>query len=67
MALSESSLSGKIKSEIESLYGTADDSQKLQDFCDALAAAIVDEITNNAEVTVTGVTSGPSSATGTIS
>lgn len=50
MAISQSSLSSKIQTEIVNLYGIADDAQRLQDFADAIAKAIVDEIQQNAEV-----------------
>ena len=67
MALSQATLSTKIQTEIVALYGVADDSARLKQFADAIAKAIVDEITQNAVVTVTGVQSGGSSAGGTIS
>lgn len=56
MALSESVLSGKIKTEIESFL-TIQDSDQLQDFCDAIAKSVVDHVNESAEVTGT-VTSG---------
>ncbi len=67
MPLSQSGLSSAIKSEIQNLYGTADDDATLQKFADALAKAIVDHITANAlvTVTVTGVQNGPGTAPGT--
>jgi hypothetical protein len=58
MALLTTSLSGKIETEIKAVYGNPTDSDKLKDFCDALAKAIVEEITTNAVVVGT-VTSGP--------
>ena len=54
MALSQASLSTKIQTEIIALYGVADDSALLKKFADAMAKAIVDEITQNAEVPVSG-------------
>jgi len=66
MPLSESSLANRIKSEIQGVYGTPLDASKLNQFCAALAKAIVDELKANAKVTVVGVTPGGGSATGTI-
>ena len=68
MALTKESLSTKIQTEIIALYGAADDSSKLKEFADAIAKAVVDEITQNA-VTSTTVTGGSSSGTypGTVS
>lgn len=54
MALSIPTLSGLIKSNIESLYGAADDDTKLQQFCDALATAIVTHIQTDAQVIIGG-------------
>lgn len=73
MGITKSSLSGKIKSNIESLYGAANDQTMLTKFCDAVAQAVVDEIHENATVSSTGtVTAGvasgsPVSTNGTIS
>lgn len=73
MPLTQASLSGKLKTEIENLYGPADNNQRLQDFCDAVAKAVVEEIQTNAVVNTTGtVTSGVGAggstvATGTVS
>jgi hypothetical protein len=59
MALTQASLSSKIQAEIVALYGVADDPSRLQDFADAIAKAVVDEIQANAVVSSTGtVTSG---------
>lgn len=66
MALTQASLSTRIQTEVVNLYGAADDAAKLKDFADALALAIVNEITSSAVVTVTGVQAGGSNATGTI-
>ena len=68
------SLSGKLYTEIQNLYGPPDNSQRLQDFCDAVAKAVYDEITQNALVTSTtstpnaqaGASTLPGTATGTI-
>lgn len=62
MALSKSSLSAKIKAAIEAEFDInaefGDDI--LQKFSDAVADAVVDEITSNAVVTSTGATgTGP--------
>lgn len=67
MALSDSVLSGLIKSEIIGKFGPALTDAELKKFCDALAKAVVDHITASAQVsvTVTGVTPGPGSASGT--
>lgn len=61
MPLTQASLSGKIKAEIQALYGPADNDATLTKFCNAVAKAVVDEIQANAVVNtnVTGtVTSG---------
>ena len=55
MAMTNSGLSAKIKSEIEAVYGSPTGSfgtQKLQDFCDALGAAVVEYLKANMEVNV---------------
>lgn len=49
MSLSSSSLSTKLQTEIGNAL-SIDDTSKLADVCDAIAAAIVDEITSNAVV-----------------
>jgi hypothetical protein len=51
MALTKASLSGKIKTQIQALYGPADDGALLTKFCDAVAQAVVDEIQQNAVIT----------------
>lgn len=51
MPLSKASLSTKIKAAIIAESGTPEDADKLQKFADAMADAIVDEITSNALVT----------------
>lgn len=50
MALTQASLSGKIKVEIQALYGPADNDATLTKFCNAVAKAVVDEIQQNAVV-----------------
>lgn len=76
MAMDIGNLGDEIKAEIEALYGTPQDSQRLQDFCDAIAKAVVLHIQNNAQVSSSGtavVSSGsssgswPTTTTGTIS
>lgn len=73
MALSSASLSSKFKTQLEAIFGSPVDATKLQQFCDAMAAAVVSEIKTNAVVTTTGtVTSGAGAggavtASGTVS
>jgi hypothetical protein len=73
MALTQSSLSSKIETEIKGKFGNPDDATVLKKFCDAVAKAVVDEIKANAVVSTTGtVISGPGtggnvSTTGTVS
>lgn len=70
MALTKASLSTKIVNAIEAEYGSADDSATLKKFADAVADAVVDEITNNAVVNPTALLdsmSGAVTGTGTIS
>jgi len=50
MALSESVLSGLIKTEMEGQFGSPSDAAVLQKFCDAIAKAVVDHITSDAVV-----------------
>lgn len=73
MAMNKPGLAGEIKAKIEAKYGkAADDGALLQKFCEAVAEAVIDHITTNAQVTTAGtVTSGPgaggsTAATGTI-
>lgn len=67
MAMSVSSLKTKIQTEIINQFGAPADSSQLQKFCEAIAQAVYDEVTTNAQVivTVTGVQGGPGSAGGT--
>lgn len=69
MPMSQPVLSATIKSELEAVYGPADDDTRLQNFCDALAQAIYDHITANALVSgsVTSGVGAGGSVTGTIS
>lgn len=55
MALSQSSLKTKLVVELTSAINITDASQ-LDTVCNAIAAAIVQEITANAQVLTTGVT-----------
>jgi hypothetical protein len=69
MALSSSSLKTKIKNEIIALFGAATDADKLDKVAEAIAKAVVSEITTGAVVTGT-VTSGAGAGgavTGTVS
>jgi len=72
MPLTQASLSTKIQTEIIIELGAADDAAQLKKVADAIAKAVVDEIKQNAVITVisvTGVTTGPGvsgSGTGTI-
>ena len=65
MATSVTRLRDAIISVISS-SGVVKDAGKLQDISEGLATAIVNEI-QNGTVTVTGVATGPGSASGTIS
>lgn len=54
MALSEGSLKGQIISNLEAMgFITKGDHARVQDLADAIAKAVVSEITSNAEVAVT--------------
>ncbi len=70
MPLTKASLSTKIQTEIIALYGAADDASKLKDFADAIAQAVVDEITTNAVVPAGSLTApvggGPVTGTTTV-
>lgn len=66
MALNSNTLGTMIKTEIEAVYGPADDSARLLNFCNAIAKAVVDHIQASAVVTVTGVQTGGSSASGSV-
>lgn len=63
MALTQASLATKIKTRLEAEFGkVADDPNQMDKFAQAIAKAVVDEITQNAVVntTVTGTTgTGP--------
>lgn len=53
MAISKSSLSGKLQTKLKALFGNPDgDSQYFVDYCDAVAEAIVEEIQENLTATV---------------
>jgi len=62
MALTVASLKAKIKTEIETKFGAAEDADMLLDFGEAMAQAIFDEFTMNA-VTTTVVAGGSSAGT----
>lgn len=69
MPLSDSSMSSDIKAQLQTVFGSPVDSAKLQEFCDALGKAIVENIKANALISGT-VTSGAGSGgtvTGTVS
>ena len=42
MPLTPVSLSNKIKTQLEAVYGSPVDDKKLQDFCDAIAKAVIE-------------------------
>ena len=58
MALSASRLSAAIRAGIIANVEGATDNQAMTDFCDALAGAIVTEITTYAEAVITTATGG---------
>lgn len=66
MALDATRLSGALQSAIGAIIEIGNEDQ-LEAFCDAVAESVVDEITNNAEVSVTGVETGAGTASGTVS
>ena len=43
-------LSNELKTEIQALYGVADDAATLQKFTDAVARAVINHIKNNADI-----------------
>lgn len=73
MALTQASLSGKIETELETVFGSPADSVQLKKFCDAIAKAVVEEIQSNAVVNSTGTVlsgdgaGGDVATTGTVS
>ena len=60
MPISETSLSARIVTEITAQKGAPQDPARLKQFADAVAKAVVDEITQNAQATGS-VTSGAGS------
>lgn len=66
MTMSKGVLSDLIKTEIENST-VVDDETELQKLTDAIAEGVVTHIKNDAEVLVTGITSGGASAPGTVS
>lgn len=67
MSLSFASMSASIQAEIIVQFGSPADSTRLQEFCDALGKAIVENIQANAVVHVTAVQPGVGTANGTVS
>lgn len=67
MSMTDSGMAAAIKQAVIDEYGTPDDVSRLDNFANALGKAIVEYIKANAVVTVTGVSSGGSTAPGTIS
>ena len=67
MALNQATLKGMIVDNLETEFGAADDSAMLNKFANAVAKAVVDHVTDSAEVEVTDVVSGGDSASGTVS
>ena len=67
MALSQATLAAKIVAEITALYGAPQNATILQNFANALAKAIVDEIQANAVVLPTALVApnGGGAVTGT--
>jgi hypothetical protein len=69
MALSVSELKSKIVSELQSAYGSPEDSEVQSKFAEAIAKAVIDHITSSATVTVqsgipVSTTGGPAAQTG---
>ena len=65
MPMSQATLKQKLITEITAI-ATISDPTQLDKIAGAIAKAVYEEITLNAVVTVTGVTSGGASAAGTI-
>lgn len=69
MPISEASLSARIVSAMTSEKGAPADPSKLQEFANAVAKAVVEEITQNAVVTTTvtgsSASGGPVTGAGT--
>ena len=62
MPLTKASLSTKLQTELQGIFGTADDAVQLKKVTDAIAKAVVDEIQQNGTATGTCAVSGGSSA-----
>lgn len=67
MAMSVTTMSSEIVTELENEMGPSDDSVQTKKFADAVARAIITRLTADVEVEVTGVESGAATASGTIS
>ena len=67
MPITVNSLSEKLNTNLDAILGNILDEERLNQICDAIATAIFDEITTNAEVEVIGVMPGSGTAQGTIS
>jgi hypothetical protein len=69
MPLNEDTLAGMLKGNIEDCFGPADDEERLECFCLAIAKGIIDHIKANAVVTASGPDpqGGTQEVTGTIS
>ena len=50
MAISNASLKTKIKTEIIALYGAPDDAGRLDQFAEAVAKAVIDELKTNGSI-----------------
>ncbi len=73
MPLSQASLSSRLEAELDNILGSPQDSVQRKKVLDAIAKAVVDEITQNAVVTTTGTVTGggssggqPTASTGTV-
>jgi hypothetical protein len=65
--MTQATLAARIIAEIVALYGPADDPAILQQFANAIAKAVVDEIQQNAQVNPgipVSTSGGPGSTTG---
>lgn len=68
MGIAKETLSTKIETELQVVFGSPADSVQLKKFCDAIAKAVVDEIHSNAVVntSVTGTVTSGSGAGGLV-
>ncbi|MFB6372699.1 MAG: hypothetical protein ABEN55_06220 [Bradymonadaceae bacterium] len=67
MSLDSDRLKNSIVSKMKTKLSNFTDDPNSQKAIEAIAEGIVEEIVDNADVTVTGVTSGSSSASGSVS